>query len=228
MKHTLIAAVIMYSLYIGAALAFDLKITWDANTEEDLAGYNVSYDGPASGRWATPCSAYTVSSLGVGYNTTYTIEGATVGTYGIYIRAYDTMGNMSDCTAYAGSVYLDGETYTWSTEGVDAPDDCLPVALFVCSSTTGLNPLTVTCTNQSTENSPDTWEWAVFYETNETTTPDHTVTTKNMSHTFPVGTSAIRLRVWNDTWFDDYWKYIYVTSFGGIRSGSIRNGGLRP
>jgi len=49
-----------------------------------------------------------------------------------------------------------------------------------------------------------------------------------MSHTFPVGTSAIRLRVWNDTWFDDYWKYIYVTSFAGIRNGSIVNGGLRP
>lgn len=229
MKHTLIAAIILYALYIGAALAFDLKITWDANTEEDLAGYNVSYDGPSSSRWETPCGPYEVSSLGVGYNTTYTIEGATVGTYGIYIRAYDTMGNMSDYHPYAGTVTLDGGVYTWSTVGVDAPDGCLPVALFVCSTTYGLSvdSLEVTFTNQSTENNPDTWEWAIWYNDNDTTTPDYTYSTENLVHTFPQGTSAVRLRVWNDTWFDDEWAYIYVTDGRSLHGVSLHGVNMR-
>ncbi len=205
-------------LLLPFLIAADLQLSWDANTESDLAGYNVSYDGPASDRWETPCGPYEYSSMGLPleglvHTTTITIEDAATGNYAFYVRAYDEAGNMSGYNAYAGTLSLDGEIYTWSTVGVDAPDGCLPVALFVCSTTYGLsvNSLEVTFTNQSTENNPDTWEWAIWYNDNDTTTPDYTYSTENLVHTFPQGTSAVRLRVWNDTWFDDEWAYIYVT-----------------
>ena len=44
MKTVGLLAIILYLLYFGLAYAVDLKITWDANTESDLGGYNLSYD----------------------------------------------------------------------------------------------------------------------------------------------------------------------------------------
>jgi len=217
MRHVLIAAIILYAMYIGAAMAFSLQVTWSPNTEIDLAGYNISYDGPSSGRWTTPCRPYEVSSLGVGYDTTFTIEDATVGDYCFYIRAYDTMGNMSECTPYAGTVSLSGGVYTWSTVGVTAPDDCLPEAIIACATTTGVGPLKLTLESQSDENSPDTWEWGVWDADNETTLPDTIYATETVIHTFPgVGTYVVRLRAWNDTWFDDDWKVFYISHHGAL------------
>lgn len=113
-------------LILPLLIAADLKLTWDANTESDLAGYNVSYDGPASDRWVTPCGPYEYSSMGLD-NTTYTITDAAPGNYAFYVRAYDYSGNMSGYNAYAGTLSQDGEIYTWTAVGISEPDNCLPV-----------------------------------------------------------------------------------------------------
>lgn len=114
-------------LLLPLLIAADLKLSWNPNTESDLAGYNVSYDGPSSDRWSTPCGPHEHNSMGLVYNTTYTITDAAPGNYAFYVRAYDEAGNMSGYNAYAGTLSQDGEIYTWTTIGISEPDNCLPV-----------------------------------------------------------------------------------------------------
>lgn len=63
-------------------------LTWSANTEEDLAGYNV-YVGTQPGVYGSPIPA--------GLNTTYTVGNLTGGrTYYFSVTAFDTSGNESE------------------------------------------------------------------------------------------------------------------------------------
>ena len=115
-------------LLLPLLIAADLKLSWNPNTESDLAGYNVSYDGPESDRWVTPCGPYEHNSmglpLGLVHTTTMTITDAATGDYAFYVRAYDYSCNMSSYNAYAGNLSEAGE---WTTEGISEPDACLPV-----------------------------------------------------------------------------------------------------
>ncbi len=71
----------------GEAMAAQVTLTWDANTEPDLAGYKVYY-GTAPGAYGTP--------IDVGNVTTYTVTGLADGqTYYFAATAYDTVGNES-------------------------------------------------------------------------------------------------------------------------------------
>lgn len=83
-------------LFLGIALSLFLAspalaagkaiLTWDANTEPDLAGYKV-YFGTASKKYGSP--------IDVGKVTTKTIEPLQDGTYFFAVTAYDTSGNES-------------------------------------------------------------------------------------------------------------------------------------
>ena len=69
------------------ALAAQIRLTWNANTESDLAGYKVYY--------GTVTKAYT-TSIDAGDVTTFTLTGLTQGqTYYIAVTAYDTSYNES-------------------------------------------------------------------------------------------------------------------------------------
>lgn len=68
------------------ALAGEAFLSWDPNTEPDLAGYRV-YIGTASGRYGEPIWA--------GNQTTYTIEELPTGTFYFAVTAVDTAGNES-------------------------------------------------------------------------------------------------------------------------------------
>jgi hypothetical protein len=57
-------------------------MTWDANTESDLAGYKVYENGVAIGECPTPNNSFT-----------YTISTGTKRTW--YVTAFDTAGNES-------------------------------------------------------------------------------------------------------------------------------------
>lgn len=117
--------IVFLALLLPLLMAADLKLSWTPNTESDLAGYNVSYDGPESDRWETPCGPYEYSSMGLPTDTTtITITDAAPGNYAFYVRAYDYSGNMSGYNAYAGNLSEAGE---WTTEGISEPDACLPV-----------------------------------------------------------------------------------------------------
>ena len=204
MKSVGIAAIILYLLYFGLAYAMDLKITWDANTEADLGGYNISYDSPSSDRWVTPCGPYEVSSLGVGYNTTYTIEDVAPGDYALYIRAYDINGLMSDYTAIAGNL---SEAGVWSTVGISEPTNCVPDAIITTSTTTGISPKSIIFSASESTNDPTMWHWWIPYtdgdETYDFTTEEFTTNAEGMLY--------VRLRTWNSTWFDDDFVLLYIT-----------------
>ncbi len=112
---------------ISNAFAGNAALSWDANTEADLAGYNVYY-GTVSGSYGTPTD--------VGNQITHTITGLADGTYYFAVTAYDTSGNesgfsteasktisASDTTppvisAISGNSTVDGATITWTTDEV--------------------------------------------------------------------------------------------------------------
>jgi len=81
-RKALLAAIIFFAL--GAtALASDVTLAWDANTETNLAGYKLYY-GTASGVYGAP--------IVIGTQTTYTVTGLAPGTYYFAVTAYNTEG----------------------------------------------------------------------------------------------------------------------------------------
>ena len=75
------------------ALAAQIKLAWDANTESDLAGYKVYY-GTSSKSYA--------GSVDAGNVTTFTLTGLTQGqTYYIVVTAYNTSSNESGYSSEA-------------------------------------------------------------------------------------------------------------------------------
>ena len=102
MKHKIyiITFLALFIFAIGAdiALAGSATISWNANTESDLAGYKIYY-GTASRTGTDPktCGLCGYStSLNVGNVRTYTFSSLTNGqTYYFSVTAYDTSNNES-------------------------------------------------------------------------------------------------------------------------------------
>ena len=69
--------------WCAAALATNVQLAWDPNTDSDLAGYKVYY-GTVSGSYGT--------TITVGNQTTYTVTGLPAGTYYFVVTAYNTAG----------------------------------------------------------------------------------------------------------------------------------------
>jgi len=133
MQTSLIKRIILVIIAIGLlltwkapALAADAILSWNANSESDLAGYKVYY-GTSSGNYGNP--------IDVGNQTTYTVTGLTGSTYYFAVTAYNTSGTESgysnevskrfgDTTAptlssiAAGSITSTSATITWSTNEV--------------------------------------------------------------------------------------------------------------
>jgi PKD repeat protein len=186
-------------LLLPLLIAADLKLSWTPNTESDLAGYNVSYDGPASGRWVTPCGPYEYSSMGLVYNTTYTITDAAPGDYAFYVRAYDEAGNMSGYNAYAGTLSQDGEIYTWTTVGISEPDNCVPSPTITASHTAMRVPFRLSVQGQATNN-PTSWEMEINGDAESVNERAYTYTTS--------GVRQIKLKAQNSTWYGVTWQEI--------------------
>jgi hypothetical protein len=75
--------------------AAEIKLAWNSNTEDDLAGYNVYY-GISSGVYDYVVDARKATQLPDNV-TTYTLNGLTLGqTYFIVVTAYDSSGNESE------------------------------------------------------------------------------------------------------------------------------------
>lgn len=83
----LLMSFILVVLLSFSVFATGIEVTWNANTETDLAGYKVFY-GTASGVYS--------DSVDVGKVLIYTITNVTQGkTYYVALKAYDTSGNLS-------------------------------------------------------------------------------------------------------------------------------------
>jgi hypothetical protein len=79
------------TMFPAQGFAASLNVSWNANTETDLAGYKVYY-GTQSGAYGSP--------VDVGQATTCTIADVTGGaTYYVAVSAYDTSGNESEKSA---------------------------------------------------------------------------------------------------------------------------------
>ncbi len=77
-------AFLLLIIFVGrSALAEDVTLSWNPNSEGDLAGYKVYY-GPSSGDYTTITD--------VGLVTTYTINNLGAGTYYFVVTAYNTSG----------------------------------------------------------------------------------------------------------------------------------------
>jgi len=86
-----ICVAMLLMLWTGVAAAGSLIATWNANQEDDLAGYIVSY-GTTSGNYTTQTD--------VGNSTVFVAEGLTDGQeYFFNVKAYDFSGNVSQPSA---------------------------------------------------------------------------------------------------------------------------------
>lgn len=80
----LVLSIIMIAFMTTTAFAGSITISWDINTESDLAGYKV-YCGTLIG-------VYNMTYTVVGNNPKYVIEGLAPNTYYIVVTAYDLSG----------------------------------------------------------------------------------------------------------------------------------------
>ncbi|MEI8360541.1 MAG: fibronectin type III domain-containing protein [bacterium] len=94
----------IYAILIGAFFALPVMagtaiVSWNANTEPDLAGYNIYYDTVS--RASTSPAGYTFSYHMVGTtSTTHTFSSLTDNlTYYFAVTAYDTSNNESVCSS---------------------------------------------------------------------------------------------------------------------------------
>ncbi|MGD8334649.1 MAG: fibronectin type III domain-containing protein, partial [Desulfobacterales bacterium] len=100
---------------LPAAIAEDVTIGWDANTEPELAGYKIY--------WGTSSGNYT-SSKDVGKTTTATIDGVEEGTtYNLVVTAYDNQGNES---GYSNQVSFTLPLSDSDGDGVPNNEDAFP------------------------------------------------------------------------------------------------------
>jgi fibronectin type 3 domain-containing protein len=93
-----ILLIILSLIFINVAtvLSADVDLTWDQNTESDLAGYRI-YHGTSSGNYDI--------NIDIGNPTTYTVSGLIEGeTYYLALTAYDTSNNES---GYSNEVSYD-------------------------------------------------------------------------------------------------------------------------
>jgi hypothetical protein len=78
-----ICAVLLLIACAAPALAGDVTLAWNPNSESDLAGYKIYY-GTAPRVYGSP--------IIIGTQTTYTLTGLPVGTYYFAVTAYNTSG----------------------------------------------------------------------------------------------------------------------------------------
>jgi subtilase family serine protease/Tol biopolymer transport system component/fibronectin type 3 domain-containing protein len=86
------AAPVLISADVQGASGSDIHVTWQANTEPDLAGYLLYRNGELANVTGTVIGELTPYLLGV---TAYTDTELADGTYAYYLAAMDTTGNLS-------------------------------------------------------------------------------------------------------------------------------------
>jgi fibronectin type 3 domain-containing protein len=99
MRKTLLS--IIFVLLASSAFAAQVQLTWNANTETDLAGYKVYY-GTAAGTYGVPVDVGNVITY------TMTITPTTGATYYFALTAYDTSGNESAKSSEVSVFLKDG------------------------------------------------------------------------------------------------------------------------
>jgi hypothetical protein len=119
LRNTIFGICFLFVFGPASGHAASLLITWDANTESDIAGYKVYY-GTGSGIYGAP--------IDVGNVTSYQLENPAAGTtYYVVLTAYDTSGNES--------AFSTEESLT-----VPAPDTTIPTGTMSINSGSATAP----------------------------------------------------------------------------------------
>ena len=104
-QKTLPFSAIIYGLvmliYPMPVFAADASLSWNPNTEPDLAGYKVYY-GTASRTYGSP--------INVGNQTAFAVTGLSAGTYYFAVTAFDTSGNESVFSAEVSKAITTADT----------------------------------------------------------------------------------------------------------------------
>lgn len=103
----ILAALLLVSVLAQAA---QVQLTWNANTETDLAGYKV-YVGTAAGTYGAPVDVGNVTAH------TLTLTPAAGQTYYFALTAYDTSGNESIKSSEV-SVFIPDQTAPAQPKGL--------------------------------------------------------------------------------------------------------------
>ncbi len=99
----LLQSIFLIFLFVLNANVFAASaiLSWDANTEPDLASYKV-YFGTSSGNYGTP--------INVGNVTGYTVTGLSTGTYYFAVTASDTSDNESGFSTEVSKIFANADT----------------------------------------------------------------------------------------------------------------------
>lgn len=93
------------------ALAGDAILSWDPNSESDLAGYRV-YFGTAPGVYGSPINA--------GTQTTYTVTGLGLGTFYFAVTAYNTAGAESGLSREVSKTFVGADVTPPAISGISS------------------------------------------------------------------------------------------------------------
>lgn len=112
MRNFINIMLVMALLAILAAPAFgaSIGVSWIANTESDLAGYNVYYAAPGDPGWIQEAGQWTYTGtmlthkIASGLTPSARIDNCAPGPFIIGITAYDTSANESGLSATVGAL----------------------------------------------------------------------------------------------------------------------------
>jgi len=131
----LAAVLISVVIFTNHAFAGSATLTWNANTEPDLAGYRIYY-GTSPRTGSCPSGGYS-NNLTVGNVTSYNFNSLTDGmTWYFSVAAYDTSNNTSCFSAEVSKVlppavsYITNLNFTPSLEGVSASGKTFTIIIY--------------------------------------------------------------------------------------------------
>lgn len=147
MKLTTLLCLVFLVLFSSVALATDVNLAWDPNTEPDLMGYNLY--------WGTASADYS-DSIDVGNITTRTLTTLTEGTtYYFAVTAYDAATNES---GYSNEVEHRVPYPDTDGDGVEDPFDAFPFDPTEWDDTDGDGLGNNTDDDDDNDGMPDDWE----------------------------------------------------------------------
>jgi len=150
-SHSLLAPISPPTGLAASSDVITVTLTWSPNPEADLAGYKVYYDADGPGfPYAGTGASQGDAPIDVGNVLSATLTGLAPGTYYLSVTAYDTAADGEDDQT-------DGHE-SWFAYEVIAFVGEQPHAEFSAAPTSGIAPLAVTFTNESTGDL-DTCAW---------------------------------------------------------------------
>ena len=158
LRNTVLLILSFLIFFPVPGMAATVLVSWNANTEEDLAGYKVYY-GTQSGQYGTPIDVGNTTS----YQGSVPDDGAT---YYVAVTAYDTSGNESDFSEET-SIYISNPDSTAPTGSIVINQGSAQTATRVVTLTLSATDAGGTVTGMSLSNDGQNFSDEVAYATSQ-------------------------------------------------------------